>query len=124
MATRIAPGVLQIDTLLGGWEQVTAGYLVEGPDPVLVETGSQSSAPALLAALADLGVDAADVLGGPARPPLRAPRPGARRTAPRPRRRRGGSHRPRPHADDRRLARPRQAPPGPARLRVGHPLRR
>ena len=63
MAERIAPGVLQIDTLLGGWERVTAGYLVEGPEPVLVETGSQSSVPALLAALADLGVDAGELAG-------------------------------------------------------------
>src|SRR3981189_2487854 len=59
----IAPGVLEIDTLLGGWERVTAGYLIEGPAPVLVETGSQSSVPALLAALAELGVDAGDLAG-------------------------------------------------------------
>jgi glyoxylase-like metal-dependent hydrolase (beta-lactamase superfamily II) len=63
MATRIADGVLEIDTLLGGWERVTAGYLVEGPAPVLVETGSQSSVPALLAALAELGVDPGDLAG-------------------------------------------------------------
>jgi glyoxylase-like metal-dependent hydrolase (beta-lactamase superfamily II) len=63
VATEIGPGVLQIDTLLGGWERVTAGYLVTGPDPVLVETGSQSSVPALLAALAELNVDAADLAG-------------------------------------------------------------
>jgi glyoxylase-like metal-dependent hydrolase (beta-lactamase superfamily II) len=63
MADRIAPGVLQIDTLLGGWERVTAGYLVQGPDPVLVETGSQSSVPALLAALRELGVDADQLAG-------------------------------------------------------------
>jgi glyoxylase-like metal-dependent hydrolase (beta-lactamase superfamily II) len=63
MAERIAPGVLQIDTLLGGWERVTAGYLIEGPDPVLVETGSQSSVPALLDALAQLGVDADQLAG-------------------------------------------------------------
>ena len=63
MATRIAPGVLEIDTLLGGWERVTAGYLIEGPAPVLVETGSQSSVPALLAALADLGVSPGDLAG-------------------------------------------------------------
>lgn len=63
MATRIGPGVVQIDTLLGGWEQVTAGYLIEGPEPVLVETGSQSSVPALLSALKDLGVGAADLAG-------------------------------------------------------------
>ena len=52
----IAPGVLEIDTLLGGWHRVTAGYLVEGPAPVLVETGSQSSVPVLLAALDALGL--------------------------------------------------------------------
>jgi glyoxylase-like metal-dependent hydrolase (beta-lactamase superfamily II) len=53
---RIAPGVLEIDTLLGGWERVTAGYLIEGSAPVLVETGSQSSVPVLLAALDSIGV--------------------------------------------------------------------
>jgi glyoxylase-like metal-dependent hydrolase (beta-lactamase superfamily II) len=63
MGTYLGPGVLQIDTLLGGWERVTAGYLIEGPAPVLIETGSQSSAPALLKALEDHGV-AADQLAG------------------------------------------------------------
>src|ERR1700680_2514567 len=63
MGTYLAPGVLQIDTLLGGWERVTAGYLIEGPAPVLIETGSQSSVPALLKALDDHGV-AADELAG------------------------------------------------------------
>ncbi len=63
MAERIAPGVVELDTLLGGWQRVTAGYLVEGPAPVLVETGSQSSVPALLAALAEEGVDADDLAG-------------------------------------------------------------
>jgi glyoxylase-like metal-dependent hydrolase (beta-lactamase superfamily II) len=59
----IAPGVLQIDTLLGGWHQVTAGYLVTGDAPVLVETGSQSSVGALLEALGELGVDADQLAG-------------------------------------------------------------
>jgi glyoxylase-like metal-dependent hydrolase (beta-lactamase superfamily II) len=63
MPTRIAPGVIEIDTLLGGWERVTAGYLIEGPAPVLIETGSQSSVPALLAALEGLGVAGADLAG-------------------------------------------------------------
>ncbi|MGI8664128.1 MAG: MBL fold metallo-hydrolase [Acidimicrobiales bacterium] len=63
MHTEIAPGVIQIDTLLGGWHQVTAGYLVTGPEPVLVETGSQSSVPVLLDALSDLGVGASDLAG-------------------------------------------------------------
>jgi glyoxylase-like metal-dependent hydrolase (beta-lactamase superfamily II) len=63
MAHHIAPGVIEIDTLLGGWQRVTAGFLIEGPAPVLVETGSQSSVPALLAALDDIGVSA-DALAG------------------------------------------------------------
>jgi len=63
MFSTIAPGVVQIDTLLGGWERVTAGYLVEGRRPVLVETGSQSSVPVLLAGLADLGVSPTDLAG-------------------------------------------------------------
>jgi glyoxylase-like metal-dependent hydrolase (beta-lactamase superfamily II) len=60
---RIAEGVLQIDTLLGGWQRVTAGYLLEGPRPVLVETGSQSSVPVLLEALASLGLGPSDLAG-------------------------------------------------------------
>ena len=61
--TEIAPGVIEIDTLLGGWEKVTAGYLVHGDAPVLVETGSQTSVPALLAALDSLGVRPGDLAG-------------------------------------------------------------
>jgi glyoxylase-like metal-dependent hydrolase (beta-lactamase superfamily II) len=63
MGTRIGSGVVELDTLLGGWQRVTAGYLIEGPEPVLVETGSQSSVPALLAALAEEGVGATDLAG-------------------------------------------------------------
>lgn len=59
----IAPGVVEIDTLLGGWERITAGYLIEGPAPVLVETGSQSSVPALLGALEELGVSPGELAG-------------------------------------------------------------
>lgn len=60
---RIGEGVVQIDTRLGGWERVTAGYLVEGPRPVLVETGSQTSVPTLLDELAALGVGRHDLAG-------------------------------------------------------------
>src|SRR3954468_10016746 len=63
MGTLIGPGVVELDTLVGGWERVTAGYLIEGPAPVLVETGSQSSVPALLAALAGLGVHPGEAAG-------------------------------------------------------------
>jgi glyoxylase-like metal-dependent hydrolase (beta-lactamase superfamily II) len=56
-------GLEQIDTRLGGWERVTAGWLVDGPQPVLVETGSQSSVPVVRAALAELGVGPSDLAG-------------------------------------------------------------
>ena len=59
----IAEGVLEIDTLLGGWERVTAGYLIEGTAPVLIETGSQTSVPVLLAALGQIGVGPAELAG-------------------------------------------------------------
>jgi glyoxylase-like metal-dependent hydrolase (beta-lactamase superfamily II) len=63
MTSAVAAGVVQIDTLLGGWERVTAGYLIEGPAPVLIETGSQSSVPALLTALGEHGVGPGDLAG-------------------------------------------------------------
>ncbi|MDA8366854.1 MAG: MBL fold metallo-hydrolase [Actinomycetota bacterium] len=63
VGTPIADGVLEIDTMLGGWERVTAGYLIEGPAPVLVETGSQSSVPVLLDALDRLGLGPGDLAG-------------------------------------------------------------
>jgi glyoxylase-like metal-dependent hydrolase (beta-lactamase superfamily II) len=47
--------------VLGGWEGVTAGYLMAGPAPVLVETGSQTSVPTLLSTLAELGVGPHDL---------------------------------------------------------------
>jgi glyoxylase-like metal-dependent hydrolase (beta-lactamase superfamily II) len=61
MAVELAPGVIEIDTMLGGWDRMTAGYLIPGPSPALIETGSQSSVPTLLAELDALGVGAADL---------------------------------------------------------------
>src|SRR3954451_3957481 len=63
MGELIGAGVVELDTKLGGWDRVTAGYLIQGPGPGLVETGSQSSVPALLAALEDHGVAATDLAG-------------------------------------------------------------
>jgi glyoxylase-like metal-dependent hydrolase (beta-lactamase superfamily II) len=57
----IAPGIRQLDTLLGGMDQLTAGFLIEGPQPALVETGSQSSTAAVRAALAAAGLGPADL---------------------------------------------------------------
>ena len=61
MSTRVAPGVVQVDTMLGGWDQVTAGYLIEGPAPCLVETGSQSSLATVLSELDQLGLGPDDL---------------------------------------------------------------
>ncbi len=63
MAVQIAPGVWEIDTLLSGWERITAGYLIEGSAPVLIETGSQTSVPSVLASLHALGVAPGDLAG-------------------------------------------------------------
>lgn len=63
VGTVVGEGVIELDTLLGGWERVTAGYLIEGDAPVLVETGSQSSVPVLLDQLEKLGLGADDLAG-------------------------------------------------------------
>ena len=57
----IAPGIRQVDTLLGGWSRITAGFLVEGPQPALVETGAQTSADAVRLALAAAGLGSDDL---------------------------------------------------------------
>ena len=57
----IAPGIRQVDTLLGGMASMTAGFLVDGEQPALVETGSQSSVPALCAALDAAGLGPGDL---------------------------------------------------------------
>ena len=52
----IAPGIRQLDTRLGGMDGMTAGFLVDGDEPALVETGSQSSTATVRDALAAAGV--------------------------------------------------------------------
>lgn len=63
MAKEIADGIIEIDTLLGGWEHLTAGFVITGDAPVLIETGSQSSLEPLLAELAALGIGFGDLAG-------------------------------------------------------------
>jgi glyoxylase-like metal-dependent hydrolase (beta-lactamase superfamily II) len=58
---RAENGIVEIDTLLGGFAGLTASYLVTGPSPALVETGAQTSVPALTAALAEAGLAADDL---------------------------------------------------------------
>ena len=61
MMETIAPGIRQLDTLLGGMDRMTAGFLVEGPQPALVETGSQSSTASVRAALNGAGIGPNDL---------------------------------------------------------------
>ncbi len=57
----IAPGIRQIDTLLGGMDGMTAGFLFDGAQPALVETGSQSSVAAVTDALREAGLGPDDL---------------------------------------------------------------
>jgi glyoxylase-like metal-dependent hydrolase (beta-lactamase superfamily II) len=58
---RAAEGITGVDTLMGGRAAVTSGYLLEGDEPALVETGPTTSAEAVLAGLASLGLEADDL---------------------------------------------------------------
>lgn len=53
--------VFEIDTLMGGYSGITAGYLIRSDRPCLVETGTALSAPTVIDALARLGVGPADL---------------------------------------------------------------
>lgn len=57
----IAPGIGQIDTLLGGMDRMTAGFLFAGAQPALVETGSQTSVAAVREALTAAGLGPQDL---------------------------------------------------------------
>jgi glyoxylase-like metal-dependent hydrolase (beta-lactamase superfamily II) len=53
--------VFQIDTRMAGYEGITAGYLIRGDRPCLVETGTAPSAPVVRDALAALGIGPGDL---------------------------------------------------------------
>ncbi len=53
--------VFHVDTRMGGYEGITSGYLIRSSRPCLVETGTARSAELVVRALAELGVDAADL---------------------------------------------------------------
>jgi glyoxylase-like metal-dependent hydrolase (beta-lactamase superfamily II) len=59
--TDLGNDVFQIDTRMAGYEGITAGYLIRGSRPCLVETGTAPSAPIVRNALASLGVGPADL---------------------------------------------------------------
>jgi glyoxylase-like metal-dependent hydrolase (beta-lactamase superfamily II) len=59
--TDLGHNVYQIDTKMAGYTGITAGYLIRGSRPCLVETGTAPSAPVVQAALDALGVGPADL---------------------------------------------------------------
>jgi glyoxylase-like metal-dependent hydrolase (beta-lactamase superfamily II) len=59
--TDLGHDVYQIDTRMAGYHGITAGYLIRGDRPCLVETGTAPSAPVVQDALASLGVGPADL---------------------------------------------------------------
>jgi glyoxylase-like metal-dependent hydrolase (beta-lactamase superfamily II) len=59
--TPLGHEVFQIDTQMAGYEGITAGYLIRGERPCLVETGTAPSAPVVRDALAALGIGPGDL---------------------------------------------------------------
>ncbi len=59
--TDLGDEVFLIDTRMGGYDGITAGYLIRGERPCLVETGAASSAGDVVAALDALGVRSQDL---------------------------------------------------------------
>ena len=59
--TDLGHNVFQIDTKMAGYRGITAGYLIRGSRPCLVETGTAPSAPVVRDALASLGVGPGDL---------------------------------------------------------------
>jgi glyoxylase-like metal-dependent hydrolase (beta-lactamase superfamily II) len=59
--THLGNDVFQIDTKMAGYAGITAGYLIRGSRPCLVETGTAPSAPVVRDALSSLGVGPADL---------------------------------------------------------------
>jgi glyoxylase-like metal-dependent hydrolase (beta-lactamase superfamily II) len=59
--TDLGNDVFQIDTKMAGYPGITAGYLIRGSRPCLVETGTATSAPVVRQALASLGLGPSDL---------------------------------------------------------------
>jgi glyoxylase-like metal-dependent hydrolase (beta-lactamase superfamily II) len=58
---RLPDGITGIDTWMGGSSEITAGFLVAGERPALIETGPAKAAGAIAAGVADAGLDPADL---------------------------------------------------------------
>jgi hypothetical protein len=54
-------GITGIDTYMGGTSEITAGFLLSGDQPALIETGPSKVAEAVAAGVAGAGLDPADL---------------------------------------------------------------
>jgi glyoxylase-like metal-dependent hydrolase (beta-lactamase superfamily II) len=61
VTTPLGDDVHAFDTLMSGYQGITAGYLIAGERPCLVETGTARSAPAVRRTLDALGIGADDL---------------------------------------------------------------
>jgi glyoxylase-like metal-dependent hydrolase (beta-lactamase superfamily II) len=61
VTTPLGHDVHGIDTLMSGYSGITAGYLIAGERPCLIETGTARSAPAVQRALDSLGIGRHDL---------------------------------------------------------------
>jgi glyoxylase-like metal-dependent hydrolase (beta-lactamase superfamily II) len=59
--TPLGGGVIEIDTRQSGYQGITAAYLITGPRPCLVETGTATSADTVIAALHEIGLSPDDL---------------------------------------------------------------
>jgi glyoxylase-like metal-dependent hydrolase (beta-lactamase superfamily II) len=59
--TSLGSEVFQIDTEQSGYSGITAGYLIRGSKPCLIETGTAKSAGTVIAALNELGIQGEDL---------------------------------------------------------------
>ncbi len=59
--TALGDEVFQIDTEQSGYAGITAGYLIRGSKPCLVETGTARSSETVIAALKELGIEKEDL---------------------------------------------------------------
>ncbi len=57
----VASGVTLIDSLMGGVPEATATYLLDAPEPALVETGPTTSLGPVASALEDIGIAPSDL---------------------------------------------------------------
>lgn len=61
MITNLGGDLFQIDTKQSGYEAITAAYLIAGPRPCLIETGTQTSANTVIASLREIGLSPSDL---------------------------------------------------------------